>query len=444
MDDKRSLTSQLLRAGAPIGEINCLRKHLSGIKGGRLACACAPARLVNLLISDVAGDDPSAIASGPGVSDPTTLVDALRVIEKYRLEVSDAVRRHLSRAENETPKPGIPFRPGSRPRSCRRRSRSSSPPRALTDHGVPPVILSDSMQGEAGVRCPGARGHCQAGRPVWPACAGAVRAAARRGDDRHRPRSGRGGRRRGRRRRWGRRPVGHARRGARRRPGRPDRSPARQRRPLAEALRSTPTSVQQVKTRRHLYRCVARRSRAVLVERQVLGALLCGALLASRESGLRLWTTRIIHTGIKVMPIAMTLADSPGTTTALPRDIPRTAARATPDGSFITPYSDGHLHRDPGPLVEARRHSSGRDAGHAHPSIAQLLAERRGEAAQESFGASVVGDAGEVAPCGDTRYEARCGPTFGQPYPDRNTGLGARVSPRGAASWSRLSPDRRR
>ncbi len=106
--DKQAVTRALLHAGATISEINCVRKHLSAIKGGKLAVRCAPARVIALLISDVPGDDPSVIASGPTVPDATTLADARAVIERYRIPASRAVLDHLDDANNETPKPGDP------------------------------------------------------------------------------------------------------------------------------------------------------------------------------------------------------------------------------------------------------------------------------------------------------------------------------------------------
>ncbi len=95
LDEKQSITRQLLRSGATIGEFNCVRRHLSRIKGGRLAAACHPARVVTLAISDVPGDDPADIASGPTVADPTTCADALAVLDKYRIEASPVVRSAL-------------------------------------------------------------------------------------------------------------------------------------------------------------------------------------------------------------------------------------------------------------------------------------------------------------------------------------------------------------
>src|SRR5665213_965657 len=103
---KQQVTRALLRSGAPIGEINTVRKHLSRIKGGRLARAGQRAEIVTLAISDVPRDDPSAIASGPTVPDPTTLADARAIVAKYQLAIDDAVRRALDDSKNESCKPG--------------------------------------------------------------------------------------------------------------------------------------------------------------------------------------------------------------------------------------------------------------------------------------------------------------------------------------------------
>src|SRR3954453_23951050 len=105
---KQQVTRALLRSGAPIGEVNTVRKHLSRIKGGRLARAGRRAEIVTLAISDVPRDDPSAIASGPTVPDPTTLADARAIVAKYGLEVDDAIRRALDEVSNESCKPGDP------------------------------------------------------------------------------------------------------------------------------------------------------------------------------------------------------------------------------------------------------------------------------------------------------------------------------------------------
>ena len=99
--DKQRINNQLLGSGAHIGEMNCVRKHLSRVKGGRLAAACAPAKVVTLTISDVPGDDPAVIASGPTVPDATTCADALAILDRYRIEVPPAVRARLESGELE-------------------------------------------------------------------------------------------------------------------------------------------------------------------------------------------------------------------------------------------------------------------------------------------------------------------------------------------------------
>jgi glycerate 2-kinase len=106
LEEKQAVNKALLKSGANISEMNCVRKHLSAIKGGRLARAAAPARVVALMISDVPNDDLSVIASGPTVPDPTTRQDALAVIAKYKIDAPAAVLKHLSSPDCETPKPG--------------------------------------------------------------------------------------------------------------------------------------------------------------------------------------------------------------------------------------------------------------------------------------------------------------------------------------------------
>ena len=148
--DKQAVTGALLRSGAAIGEINAVRKHLSAIKGGRLGVACHPARLVSLLISDVAGDDPAVIGSGPTVPDPTTFADALAVLRKYGIEEPAAVIRHLERGQDETPKQGDPRLAGAETQIV------ATPAMALAAAaevaraaGYAPVILGDALEGEA-------------------------------------------------------------------------------------------------------------------------------------------------------------------------------------------------------------------------------------------------------------------------------------------------------
>ena len=148
--DKQQLNRALLASGATIGEINCVRRHLSAIKGGRLAAVCHPARLLTLAISDVPGDDPIDIASGPTVADPTTVADALDVLRKYRIEPPRTIREVLGSAAAESVKPGDP-------RLARAEYRLiATPQKALEaaaavarEHGITPLILSDRIEGEA-------------------------------------------------------------------------------------------------------------------------------------------------------------------------------------------------------------------------------------------------------------------------------------------------------
>jgi hydroxypyruvate reductase len=105
LTDKQAINKALLKSGANIAEMNCVRKHLSAVTGGRLAAACAPAKVVTLAISDIPGDDPAIIASGPTVADPTTFADALAILVKYRITEPLAVVNHLRAATEETPKP---------------------------------------------------------------------------------------------------------------------------------------------------------------------------------------------------------------------------------------------------------------------------------------------------------------------------------------------------
>ena len=105
LDDKQRINRELLRSGATIREMNCVRRHLSQIKGGRLAAACYPAQVINLLISDVPGDDPADIASGPTVGDPTTCSDALEIIDRYKITIPEAIRSRLLDGGLESVKP---------------------------------------------------------------------------------------------------------------------------------------------------------------------------------------------------------------------------------------------------------------------------------------------------------------------------------------------------
>ena len=148
--DKQAVTRALLRSGATIGEINTVRKHLSRIKGGRLARRADPARLVTIAISDVPRDEPSAIGSGPTVPDPTTLADARAIISKYKLDLPAAVTRALSDPKNELPKPGDAIFAGSqfslaaRPADSLRAAEAAA--RAA---GYDCLMLGDNVEGEA-------------------------------------------------------------------------------------------------------------------------------------------------------------------------------------------------------------------------------------------------------------------------------------------------------
>jgi glycerate 2-kinase len=148
--DKQAVTRALLRSGATIAEINTVRKHLSAIKGGRLAAAAAPARLVTLAISDVPGDDPAVIASGPTVPDASTFADARAVLAKFRIEPPAAIAAHLQEAAAETPKPGDPifaqasFELVASPAEALRAAAALALRRKIA-----PVVLSDRIEGEA-------------------------------------------------------------------------------------------------------------------------------------------------------------------------------------------------------------------------------------------------------------------------------------------------------
>ncbi len=148
--EKRAITTALLRSGASIGEMNCVRKHLSAIKGGRLAAAAWPAQVLTLAISDVPGDDAAVIASGPTVGDPTTAVDALKVLDFHNIAIPEALRARLLSGELETPKPGDPrlangeFRLVASPRQMLEAAATEA--HAL---GVTPLILGDAIEGEA-------------------------------------------------------------------------------------------------------------------------------------------------------------------------------------------------------------------------------------------------------------------------------------------------------
>jgi hydroxypyruvate reductase len=149
-EDKQAVTRALLRSGANIGEINCVRKHLSRIKGGRLARRAFPAHLVTIAISDVPGDDPAVIGSGPTVPDPTTLADARAIVAKYKLDIPAAVLRALNDPANETPKPGDPaFAGGQFMLAARPADALAAAEAVVRAAGYECVSLGDRVEGEA-------------------------------------------------------------------------------------------------------------------------------------------------------------------------------------------------------------------------------------------------------------------------------------------------------
>ena len=150
LEQKQSINKLLLKSGVTISEMNCVRKHLSAIKGGRLALACAPARVVTLLISDVPGDDPDIIASGPTLVDPTTCAEALAVLDKYGIAIDDVVRRHLQSGAGETPKPGdVRFAANTHHVIATAQQALEAAAAMARSKGIAAHILSDGIEGEA-------------------------------------------------------------------------------------------------------------------------------------------------------------------------------------------------------------------------------------------------------------------------------------------------------
>jgi glycerate 2-kinase len=148
--DKQAINTALLKSGTSIDEMNCVRRHLSGIKGGRLAVACHPAKVVNLLISDVPGDKPVDIAWGPTVGDPTTCADALAIVARYGIDLADRAAAILESGASETIKP-------EDPRLAKVETHLiATPALALREaaaiakaHGITPHVLGDDIEGEA-------------------------------------------------------------------------------------------------------------------------------------------------------------------------------------------------------------------------------------------------------------------------------------------------------
>ena len=175
LEHKQRLNRALLRSGASINEMNCVRRHLSAIKGGRLAAACAPARVLTLALSDVPGDDPINIASGPTAADPTTCADALAIVRRYGIDLPPEVSEVLESGRGESIKPGDP-------RLARAEIRLIATPQIALEAaakiargaGVTPLLLGDSIEGEsrdvgkvmAGI----AKSVLQHGQPIAPPC----------------------------------------------------------------------------------------------------------------------------------------------------------------------------------------------------------------------------------------------------------------------------------
>ena len=148
--EKQSINQALLKSGANIGEMNCVRKHLSRIKGGRLAAACAPAKVVTLAISDVPGDDPSVIASGPTVPDVTTCQDALDILQRYNIEISVALKQALESGAWESPKPGDAMFAHTSVHLIATPQQSLMAAAALAEFkGLRAYVLSDEIEGES-------------------------------------------------------------------------------------------------------------------------------------------------------------------------------------------------------------------------------------------------------------------------------------------------------
>lgn len=168
LDDKRAINRALLRSGADIAAINCVRKHLSVIKGGRLALAAAPAKVVGLIVSDVPGDDIAIIGSGPTVADPTTSAEALAILRRFSIDAHPRVIAHLESAASETPKPGDPrFAKVTNTIVATPFAALQAAAEAARGLGVAPIVLGDAIEGEA--------------REVGRALAGVALSAARHG-----------------------------------------------------------------------------------------------------------------------------------------------------------------------------------------------------------------------------------------------------------------------
>ena len=175
LEDKRAINKALLNSGAAIDEMNCVRKHLSGIKGGRLAARCAPAKVVTLLISDVPGDAPEVIGSGPTVPDSSSCADALRILLRYGIHIPPAARAGLDSGAFETPKPGDARFDGHEVHMIATPQQSLEAVAALARAaGIEAHILSDQIEGESRevgkVHAALARAVAQRGAPFAKPC----------------------------------------------------------------------------------------------------------------------------------------------------------------------------------------------------------------------------------------------------------------------------------
>lgn len=149
LQDKQRINRELLHSGANIAEMNCVRKHLSRIKGGRLAAACAPAQVVTLTISDVPGDDPSIIASGPTVADASTCAEALHILQRYRIEVPEAIMQALQNGDLETPKPSPAWDAQPVHLIATPQQSLQAAAELARRAGLNAYVLSDEMEGES-------------------------------------------------------------------------------------------------------------------------------------------------------------------------------------------------------------------------------------------------------------------------------------------------------
>jgi glycerate 2-kinase len=176
LENKQAINRALLRSGAHIGEMNTVRKHLSAIKGGRLAIAAAPAPLLSLMISDVPGDDPSVIASGPTVPDATTSEAAIAILDKYGIAIPGTVLKHLRGPTAETPKPGDPrFHNVTNRVMATPQDALEAAAQVARDAGFRPLILGNAIEGEARdvglVHAGVAKQVASYGQPAEPPCA---------------------------------------------------------------------------------------------------------------------------------------------------------------------------------------------------------------------------------------------------------------------------------